>query len=156
MFGSVYGFVNRLYKGQAVKNSKNAIKKKIRNYCSCCAHRFVLVVWQLRRVNWSYQPPQGHQRHPPNGATNVPVNTTITLTFNDKINPGPSYANITLNSPSGAFTKTITGTTLTITPTANLPYDRWTLLTIPANALLNTAGTPMASTFTTIFATSIS
>src|SRR5665647_1512067 len=92
---------------------------------------------------------------PPPGATNVPVNTTITVTFNDNIKPGPSYAKITLNSPSGAFTPVITGNTLTITPTSNLPYNRWTLLTIPADALLSTVGTPMTGTLSTSFTTVI-
>src|SRR5665647_3403744 len=48
---------------------------------------------------------------PVNGATNVPVNATITLTFNDNIKPGPSYANITIPW-SSPLTKTINGITL--------------------------------------------
>jgi methionine-rich copper-binding protein CopC len=92
--------------------------------------------------------------NPYNGATNVPVNTTITVTFSDNIKPGPRYANITLNSPSGTFTKTITGNTLTIKPTTDLPYERWTLLTIPADALLSaTSNLPMSGSRTTTFTT---
>ena len=84
----------------------------------------------------------------------IPVNTAITLTFNENIKPGPSYANIILNSPSGAFTTAISGNTLTVTPTTNLPYDRWTQLKVPADAVLTTSGTPMApGTFITTFTT---
>src|SRR5665647_3336762 len=88
---------------------------------------------------------------PASGATNVPVNTIITITFNDNIKPGPSYANIALTS--GAFTKTINGNTLTITPTSNLPYNSYILLTIPADAVLTTAGSPMIGTGAMAFTT---
>ena len=92
---------------------------------------------------------------PANGATNVPINATITLTFNDNIKPGPSYANITIPW-SSPLTKTINGNTLTITPTAAFGYHRWVELTIPADALLTTSGTPMASTFSTSYTTTTS
>jgi methionine-rich copper-binding protein CopC len=88
---------------------------------------------------------------PASGATNVPVNTTITLTFNSNIQQGPSYANITLTS--GTFTSAITGNTLTITPTSTLPYGTYALLTIPANAVINSAGTPMGGFYAMSFTT---
>ena len=91
---------------------------------------------------------------PASGATNVPVNTTITLTFNSNIQQGPSYANITLTS--GTFTTTITGNTLTITPTSTLPYGTYVLLTIPANALHTVNGTHMAGTYVMALTTSSS
>jgi methionine-rich copper-binding protein CopC len=88
---------------------------------------------------------------PASGATNVPVNTTITLTFNSNIQQGPSYANITLTS--GTFTSAITGNTLTITPTSPLSYGTYALLTIPANAVINSAGTPMGGFYAMSFTT---
>ena len=91
---------------------------------------------------------------PASGATNVPLNTTITLTFNSNPTQGPGYANITLSS--GTFTSAITGNTLTITPTSPLSYGTYVLLTIPANALHTVNGTHMAGTYVMALTTSSS
>jgi len=51
---------------------------------------------------------------PRRGVHNVPINTTM-LSLSNSITKGSGHANITLNSPSGAFTSVINGNTLTAT-----------------------------------------
>jgi hypothetical protein len=91
---------------------------------------------------------------PTKNATNVSVNTTLTATFNQKIQAGANYSTIALsNGTPVPVTTSIAGTTLTITPYTKLSYNTAYTLTIPRDAVKNgttTLTTPSTSTFTTV------
>lgn len=114
---------------------------------------------------------------PSKDATNVPVDSAITVKFNQGIKEGSTYSNITLseNSTSGGgvipisisnenstsagvtITNSISDDMLTITPTAKLNNSTIYTVNIPAGAISSTTGTPLASdysfSFTTVAAT---
>jgi methionine-rich copper-binding protein CopC len=93
--------------------------------------------------------------NPANNTINVPITKTISLTFNQTIQAGANYSAITLKKGTVrvSATTTITGTTLTIKPTATLSYNTAYTLTIPRDAVKSgttTLTTPFTSTFTTV------
>jgi len=95
---------------------------------------------------------------PANGAVSVPSNKTIIITFNQNILKGPSYANITVKMPDGtakALNKTITGNKLYISAVYGWNPGVTFIVTIPANAVKNSAGSMLATTYTSKFTAAI-
>lgn len=93
--------------------------------------------------------------NPSNGATNVTTGSAITVTFNKAIQAGSAYSNISLKDSANnivTFTKTISGSILTITPTSLSASKQYTL-TIPASSVQDITGialiVPIVITFTT-------
>jgi 5-hydroxyisourate hydrolase-like protein (transthyretin family)/methionine-rich copper-binding protein CopC len=92
--------------------------------------------------------------NPANNSKGVPSSTTVIVTFNQTIQAGVRYSAIALKKGSATVSAkiTITGTTLTIKPTATLAYNTAYTLTIPTNAVKSgttTLTTPFTSMFTT-------
>jgi methionine-rich copper-binding protein CopC len=102
-------------------------------------------------------PPTVTSVNPANGAVNVPVNQTITITFNGPIQAGSAYNSIEVLKPNGApklVTISISGDTLTITP-LTYNYNAYTTYTIyiPVNAIDDQYGNPITTTYTSSFTT---
>jgi methionine-rich copper-binding protein CopC len=101
-------------------------------------------------------PPTVTSTSPANGATSVPVASTVSVTFNKQVNvTGTAF---TLQCPSGtpvAFTVTPASpaTTFTLHPTANLPADTTCTATVVATQVADVAGTQLAANFTFTFST---
>ncbi|ACX53231.1 peptidase C11 clostripain (plasmid) [Ammonifex degensii KC4] len=80
---------------------------------------------------------------PADGATDVPVDKTITLTYNTPVRPGPAYGKIALLDASGrkvSIRKKLAGTVFTIDPVKNLSYGTTYTLVLPAGAVKDGAG----------------
>ena len=93
---------------------------------------------------------------PTNKATNVAVNKVIKVTFSESIKAGNYW--IELKDSSGkavSFTKSISGSVLTITPASNLTSGTTYTLTIHTGSLTDLTGTPV-SLYTSSFTTSSS
>ena len=91
--------------------------------------------------------------NPVNGATVSDVNKVIIITFNQSIQAGSAYNNIkviTSDGKSKIITKTISGNTLTLTPTYSYAPGTYTIY-IPANAVQNTAGNGLAANYNSTF-----
>ena len=83
-------------------------------------------------------PPTVNSTDPVNGAAGVGIGKTITVTFDENIQAGANYAQITLKDNNGndaAFTKSINNAVLTIDPDSNLNYNLIYTVTIPAGAI---------------------
>ncbi|HEV2990986.1 MAG TPA: Ig-like domain-containing protein [Candidatus Angelobacter sp.] len=79
---------------------------------------------------------------PANGATSVPVNSTITLTFNEVVDPTTVNVNsIQISVPAGrlAGNYAVNGATVTFTPISPLP-GKTSVQVFVTNALLDQAG----------------
>ncbi len=91
---------------------------------------------------------------PVNGAVNVPNNKVIKMTFSEPITPGSAYSSITVKNSVGALkqmTASINGSVLTLTPVYNyLTGDKYTI-TIPANAIKDSAGNGLAADYISSF-----
>jgi photosystem II stability/assembly factor-like uncharacterized protein/methionine-rich copper-binding protein CopC len=88
---------------------------------------------------------------PSNGANNVPVDKTITITFSKDVQPGTTYNAISLKDANGntiTVTKSVTGKVLTIKPKTTLSYDTKYTVAIPADAVSD-----MAQAYTFSFTT---
>ncbi len=96
---------------------------------------------------------------PPNRSTNVAVNKTIKVTFNESIKNGTGWIELKDNSGNTvSFTKSISGSVLTIKPTSNLTRGTKYTVIIHTGSLTDLSGNKIAlctSTFTTN-ATSVS
>ena len=95
---------------------------------------------------------------PANGTVSVPSNKTIIITFNQNILKGPGYANITVKMANGtakALNKTITGNKLYISSINGWNPGVTFAVTIPANAVKNSAGSMLATTYTSKFTAAI-
>lgn len=91
---------------------------------------------------------------PLNNAINVAVNKAITIVFNRNIQFGASP--IVLKTSAGvakAFTATISGNTLTITPNSLLAYGTNYLVVLQPDSIVDTLGIPLAASFTSAFTT---
>ena len=87
---------------------------------------------------------------PANGATNVPVTTTISATFSEAMNQASAETAFSVDGVAGTFSWV--GNTMTFTPTANLASDTTYTVTIGTGAQ-DLAGNPMASAYTWSFVT---
>lgn len=96
---------------------------------------------------------------PSKDATNVPVDSPITVKFNQGIKAGTVFNGITLidNSTNTTVTtnNTIINDTLTITPTANLKNSTTYTVSIPAGAINNITDTSFANAYTFSFTTAV-
>ncbi|NPV93542.1 MAG: hypothetical protein HPY50_22525 [Firmicutes bacterium] len=81
---------------------------------------------------------------PANCETEVPVDSTIAITFDENISPGIFFDDLVIKTyKSGMpFTYTIAGDTLTLTPNFTLSYSMTYSVTIPAGAVKDAAGNP--------------
>jgi methionine-rich copper-binding protein CopC len=92
-------------------------------------------------------PPAVQNCDPAAGATNVPVNKTITVTFTEDVQEGPQFANISLvDEQNNTITlqKSISGRVLTLKPASDLAYYKRYTVTIPAGAVKDAAGNELA------------
>lgn len=74
---------------------------------------------------------------PTNNATVVPVSQSIIITFNQNIQAGDNYANISLNCEGQpvSINYSISGNTLTIDPVSDLEGNKTYILVVPAGAI---------------------
>jgi methionine-rich copper-binding protein CopC len=88
------------------------------------------------------EPPVITKIDPAYNATNVALNKAINVVFNEPIKQGSNFAGISLttNGNPVAASKTITGNTLYVIPTANYARGTTYTLYIPADAIEDLAG----------------
>lgn len=101
-------------------------------------------------------PPTVSSTDPADGATGVAVGKVIAVNFSENIQKGKAFSGITLKSASGsevAVGVSISGTVLSIKPTANLAYNTRYTVTIPAGAVQDLAGNALAQQYTFSFTT---
>ena len=102
-------------------------------------------------------PPVVTSTNPVNNAVNVALNKVIQITFNKNIqlgtNPWIEFVTSSTGTPK-AFTTTITGNILNITPTTPLAKGTKYIVVIHSNAVTDTTGTAgLAAPYTTKFTT---
>ncbi len=92
---------------------------------------------------------------PINNATGVPMEQTITVTFSQNVQAGDNYNNISLTAGGlpVSTSNSISGSVLTVDPTADLAGTTEHILTIPAGALKNMDNSALNSQITTQFTT---
>ncbi len=90
---------------------------------------------------------------PASGATGVLLNASISAQFSGEIDPSTTYY-VAVNGPGGAVagTKSVNGSTLTFTPSANLSYNTTYTVTIPTT-LRAVSGSSLTSEYTWSFTT---
>ncbi|ACX51295.1 S-layer domain protein [Ammonifex degensii KC4] len=101
-------------------------------------------------------PPTVEDTDPVNGAANIPVNATITVTFTEDVQEGPQYAGISLvdeQSKPVTLQKSISGKVLTLKPASDLDYYKRYTVTIPVGAVKDLAGNELAQTYVFSFTT---
>lgn len=101
-------------------------------------------------------PPVVASTDPANDATNVPVNKTITVTFNEDVQAGGAYDSISVKNAAGntvAVTKSISGKVLTIRPDTYFAYSTRYTVAIPAGAVKDMAGNALANEYAFSFTT---
>jgi len=100
-------------------------------------------------------PPVVSSTDPANNAVGVPVSKTIAVEFNEAVQPGSAYNDITLKKGKAkvAFTLIVSGDTLTIDPVSNLVKGSTYTVFIPAGAVTDMAGNPLANPYTFNFTT---
>jgi len=89
--------------------------------------------------------------NPSDGATNVPVNQIITLTFNTAIQPGPGFNEIQVEGYSGSLYMTISGNTLTLTPLGKFSGTYMYHVFVPAGSIQSTSGVSLGGDFESYF-----
>ena len=95
--------------------------------------------------------------NPVNNAVNIPTNKVIKINFSEAIKFGTNVW-IELKSSSGKaipFTKTISGSTLSITPTTTLAKGTTYTVIIHTNSITDLTGKGLATVYTTKFKTAI-
>ncbi len=90
--------------------------------------------------------PKATAGSPARNAVNVPVDTVITTTFNENIQPGPGKIYLIKKGGSEVdFTTSINGKILTITPTAPLVKSTQYIFVLGAASLKDMAGNPISA-----------
>ena len=84
---------------------------------------------------------------PLDGAIEVPVSKTITVTYNFEVQPGTDFGAITLKSGDLAMqiVSQVSGSVLILDPVADLENNKSYTVFIPAGAIHKADGTPLAS-----------
>jgi ferric-dicitrate binding protein FerR (iron transport regulator) len=93
------------------------------------------------------QPPVVVATDPADGATDVPVDKTVTVTFSEEVQPGAAYGEILLRDAAGnavVVVKSISGRVLTLDPVSDLAPGTVYTVIIPAGALKDAAGNLLA------------
>jgi len=91
---------------------------------------------------------------PANNTKNVPNTKVIKITFNEPVTAGSAYNQITVKNSSGAvktMNASISGSVLTLTPVYNYLTGYQYTITIPANAMKDSSGNGLATTFISNF-----
>ena len=106
-------------------------------------------------ISGPYVPISVTNSDPINGATNVPVNKVMTVTFNVPIKAGSAYNNIKMinvnDNSDKPITTSISGNILTITSTYNWLQKATYQLTLPINSISDLSGNGLTSAFITSF-----
>ncbi|MEW6183453.1 MAG: Ig-like domain-containing protein, partial [Bacillota bacterium] len=105
-------------------------------------------------------PPQVKSTDPMDKAKDVRENKTITVTFDENIKEGDvaAYGKIILRDAQGkdtAFSKSISGSMLTMDPAGNLHYNETYTVSIPAGSIADTSGNKLAKDYAFSFTTGI-
>lgn len=106
-------------------------------------------------VNLPNPPPEVILTNPPGGATGVPLTATVEVTFSEALQTVENIPGITVISAGGSSVTTsnsTTGNILTIYPAALNKLTKYTV-TIPAGAVSDLQGAPLASAYTFSFTT---
>ncbi len=101
-------------------------------------------------------PPTVVSVSPPDGATEVGTDASLSVTFSEAIAQGAAFDDIVLTYGAGIevpITRTISGSTLIIEPTALLDSTVTYTLTVPAGAVEDTSGNALEAPFTATFTT---
>ncbi|MDN5344483.1 MAG: hypothetical protein PWQ18_594 [Clostridia bacterium] len=101
-------------------------------------------------------PPMVTSTTPTNGAIGVPVGQTITLNFSETVQQGSSFSGVTLKDSSNTvvdFVYNLSGSILTINPVANLSNSVAYTVYLPAGAVIDQAGNPLATSYSFSFTT---
>jgi methionine-rich copper-binding protein CopC len=88
---------------------------------------------------------------PADGTYNVALDATVSATFSENIQPGANFGDIAIGGATGV-SASIAGDTLTIAHD-NFADDTAYMVTIPAGAVEDLVGTPLASDYTWNFST---
>jgi alpha-tubulin suppressor-like RCC1 family protein len=102
-------------------------------------------------------PPSAFGVYPANGDTNVPVSSTINVSFSEPIDPlTVTTASFLVSGPSGAITGSVQANwgSAVFTPSAGLPYSSAITATI-TSAVKDLAGNGLASNYTWTFTTGV-
>ncbi|PLX88341.1 MAG: hypothetical protein C0619_12960, partial [Desulfuromonas sp.] len=101
-------------------------------------------------------PPTVLGTNPAEGATDIPLNSSITVTFSEPINPASAISSnfILVDNLANPVSGQVSGSanTATFTPDAPLDYSTTYTATV-TTGILDTAGNPLASDFSWDFAT---
>jgi methionine-rich copper-binding protein CopC/uncharacterized protein YlzI (FlbEa/FlbD family) len=103
-------------------------------------------------------PPFIFSTSPASGAYNIPIGNSITISFSEKILPGPlaTYNSISVMDAGGnpvAFVKNISGSKLVINPVEYLSAGTYYQVAIPAGALKDSSGNRMRANYSFGFTT---
>ncbi|MCL6561203.1 MAG: Ig-like domain-containing protein, partial [Firmicutes bacterium] len=100
-------------------------------------------------------PPLVVSSNPADQETGVSVNSLITVNFNESVREGANFNNIALKAGETAVAAaySVSGSTLTITPSAGLDYNTEYTVVIPAGAVQDTAGNALEAEYTFGFTT---
>ncbi|HVT57333.1 MAG TPA: Ig-like domain-containing protein [Thermoanaerobaculia bacterium] len=101
-------------------------------------------------------PPTVTSTNPANGATSVPLGSSISITFSKSVNvTGSAFTLVCSPGSAPAFTVTPASpaTTFTLSHVANLPFDSSCTVTVVASQVSSTHGTLMDSNYVFSFAT---
>ncbi|MEW6574379.1 MAG: Ig-like domain-containing protein [Bacillota bacterium] len=110
----------------------------------------------LKYACWQTGAPTVTGIDPRHGADNVTIDKTVTLTFTEDIQAGDNFSLVSLKNQNGndvAVTKTISGRTLTVDPDNTLDSGAVYTVNIPAGAVKDTTGKPLAEDFSYSFTT---
>ena len=99
-------------------------------------------------------PPAVINTNPVNGASYVPLNTTITVTFSEDVRMGPDFLNINLRDQNQTLKLTlnvVAGNVLTIKPITKLAPNTNYTVTLPAQSIKDRAGNYLTGDYTFSF-----
>jgi hypothetical protein len=103
-----------------------------------------------------YTVPRVERTVPPDGATGVPVDTVITITFSEAVRAGSGWERINLKNAAGesmALIKELEGKTLYLKPVAKLTSGTRYTLFLPAAAVKDLEGISLARDYSLSFTT---
>ena len=99
-------------------------------------------------------PPEIINTNPVNGASNIALNTTATITFSENVRMGPDFLNINVRDQNRELKPTlniVVGNVLTIKPITKLTPGTTYTVTIPAQSIKDRAGNFLTEDYTFSF-----